>query len=596
MSQTNSYWDKVLNRRIGRRRAIAATGALTASAAFLAACGGDDDDDDDSGGGSGGGSGASPTATTASGSSGGGSSGSTDTGAPKSGGTLTFPMRTEPVHLDLAFVSLYAINTVWGQVYNGLLKMTSGSDVAPNEAAVVSDLPGEWEQPDELTFTFKLSDQTINFQDVDPVNGREMTAEDIKYTFDRRLDPQIPQITTPVQIASVDSVEAIDAKTIQFKLNQPDAVLQSYLADPSWSIIPREIVEADGDMRQRAVGTGPFIMSDWNKGVSVTLTKNPNYWDEGKPYLDEIRALVVGDYSTQQGQFIAGQLDLISQIEDPIQSEEIESQVSEAIKEEWVTKGLSYGLKISGRNSPGLGDIRTRQAIGAAYNRALAIDTVYGGSAISSTPFPPAFAQGQPDWQVPSEELGPTYNYDPEVARGLLEAAGTLGLSVEIAVSGAGHGPQSSGNGAFLTENLNAAGFDAHVYDAPYPEFASKFGYNADGNYDIMRAAHATTWDVADAYLGQVNYAVTGTGNNDRNFDPKLLEMSLTYRTLLNDEDRKAAGFEIQKYHAEQANYILTEANIYRDFWRPFVKNYRPASLWAVGWGARVFREVWLDK
>jgi ABC-type transport system substrate-binding protein len=347
-------------------------------------------------------------------------------------------------------------------------------------------------------------------------------------------------------------------------------------------------------MRQKAIGTGPFILTEWNKGTSVTLKSNPDYWDTGKPYLDEIRLLVIADYSTQQGQFIAGQVDMISQIEDPIQADGIKSQVKDAVAEQWTTRGLNWGYKLNGQDY--LKDARTRQAIGAAYNRELAVKTVYGGAAKTSTPYPPAWVEAQPDWQVAAKDLGPTYTYDAKVARQLLQAAGTLGTKVSVAVTGAGHGPQSLANGTFMAENLSAAGFTAKVYDAPYAEFASRLAFNSDPNFDIMRAAAGTTWDIGDLYLTHVNYSVTGTGLNKRDFDPKLLDMAYKYRTLLKAEERKAQGFDIQKYNAQQAYYITTESNVYRDFWRPYVKNYRPVQIWSLGWGSRVFREVWIDK
>jgi ABC-type transport system substrate-binding protein len=204
--------------------------------------------------------------------------------------------------------------------------------------------------------------------------------------------------------------------------------------------------------------------------------------------------------------------------------------------------------------------------------------------------------EAQPDWQVQPKDLGPTYTYDPKVARQLLQAAGTLGANLSVAVTGAGHGPQSLANGTFMVENLNAAGFAARVYDAPYAEFASRLSFNSDANFDIMRAAHGTTWEIGDTYLQQVNYSVTGTGLNDRNFDPKLLDLVYKYRTLLKPEERKAQGFEYQKYQAQQAYYLTTEVNLYRDFWKPYVKNYRPVQIWSIGWGSRVWREVWIDK
>lgn len=576
MDRTAPAQTRTLGSRLSRRRALLAAAGSTMTAAWLAACRGSD-------GRGGGGNGRESRSVP------------TEAGTPKRGGTLTIPMRTEPVHLDLAIVSTYAANTVCGQAYNCLFKMSTGANVAPNAAVVEADLPGAWEQPDPLTYVYRLSGTPIKFHNLPPVNGRQLTADDITFTLERRLRPKIPQIVQPIQAASVDSVEAIDAKTVRIKLNQPDALLQTVLSDNSWGIIPREVVEADGDVRQRAIGSGPFILSDWNKGVSLTMKRNPDYWDAGKPYLDEIRLLVIGDYSTQVGQFIAGQLDMILQIEDPVQAADIKSKVKDAIVEQWTARAINWGFKINGRVDY-LKDVRTRQAIGAAYNRELAVRTVYGGAAKTSTPYPPAWVEGQPDWQVPAKDLGPAYTYDPKAARQLLQAAGTLGVKVQVAVSGAGHGPQSLANGTFLAENLNAAGFSAQVYDAPYPEFASKFGYNADGNYDIMRAGHATTWDIGDAYLQQVNYAITGSGNNKRDFDPKLLDLSYKYRTLLQEEERKKQGFEIQKYHAEVAHYITAEANVYQDFWRPYVKNYRPSSLWSIGWGSRVFRELWLER
>ena len=108
-------------------------------------------------------------------------------------------------------------------------------------------------------------------------------------------------------------------------------------------MIPREIVEADGDLDKRWVGTGPYMLDKWEKGSFIRYVKNPTYWKAGLPYLDVIERRVVRDASTDLANFIAGQLHYLS-----VDSKESSEQIKKS------TKATIQGFLPAERHAQGL--------------------------------------------------------------------------------------------------------------------------------------------------------------------------------------------------------------------------------------------------
>lgn len=290
------YWERLTSRRISRRRTIQSFGVagVGLGAAALVGCG---DDDDNGGGGGGGGGAATPTAT------------SIAPGAGqqiKKGGRLTAHMGGSPRSLDPHFDTFPYNTAITTNTNNGLLQFT------PDLSKIVTDLATAMpEQPDPLTYTFKIP-AGVKFHDVDPVNGREFTADDVKYSIERQMTDKAGQFQHAYFfLKKVTKIEAVDKTTVKFTLAAPFAPFMSYMASPWTLMICREVVEKDGDLTQRAIGTGPFIFKEWQKDVKFELVKNPNYWKKELPNIDAYTILLATDPDTSATMFIDKKVDAL---------------------------------------------------------------------------------------------------------------------------------------------------------------------------------------------------------------------------------------------------------------------------------------------
>jgi peptide/nickel transport system substrate-binding protein len=287
---SDNYW--LRNSRMNRRRWLAGATTTTAGAAAFAMVGCGDSDDA-----------ASPTA-------GGGAAGvgavtpsASPTAEPvgKKGGELRVAMDNDPVSLDPHIESSYRTQWVIGAVYNRLLNLTSDLVIRP-------ELATSWEQPDPTTLTLKLQ-QGVKFQNVAPVNGRVFNAEDVIWNL-TRIATNKPEFQRRYMFEAITGMTAPDANTVQIKLAQPFAPLLGYLANPFNSMAPKEAAADTGDLRTKAIGTGPFLYKEGQKGVAYKLARNPDYWEKDRPYLDAMTVSVVPQIPSRQAGFRAKQLDI----------------------------------------------------------------------------------------------------------------------------------------------------------------------------------------------------------------------------------------------------------------------------------------------
>jgi ABC-type transport system substrate-binding protein len=218
-----SYWDRVLDGRVTRRRAIAATGVSAAAAAFLAACGGGDDEGD------------------------GGSSGPQDTSGlitkiedatkgAKQGGTMKWVQASEPLHFDGQAQGQAQLNIYNGMAYESLVRNKPGIGEPTKWTEVLPNLAESWEfSPDKTTITFKLR-QGVKWQNVPPVSGRLFDSSDVIASVKRYVGHSTPNnkaanYNSANPNAPIMSVEAPDAYTIVYKLKEPTSYIMQRIAN-----------------------------------------------------------------------------------------------------------------------------------------------------------------------------------------------------------------------------------------------------------------------------------------------------------------------------------------------------------------------------
>ncbi len=333
------------------------------------------------------------------------------------GGTLRIRY-LDPPHMDFNRTLSCTVNTTMDFTKNKLVRAVFGPAADPGLVDVEPDLAESWEvNADATQFTFKLR-QGAKFHNVAPVNGRELDSEDVRVSVERyQAGGSQADVWSPVV-----SLETPDDHTVVVTLDQPFVDFPKNIA--AWSHIDAREVLLEGDLiRERAIGTGPFIQEEWiNKERSI-FVRHPDYFETGLPFLDRIQAQVIEDLNVIRSGFETNNL------VDWTTAQEQEAQT--------VLEGVSDGVynkvaRAQGANTGGMhfqmrnpkfADERVRRAFSLGIDRYeydLAQFNGDGGG----------FSTGPIAWQVlhdqmPTQESqGEWYQHDPQKAVQLLEAAG----------------------------------------------------------------------------------------------------------------------------------------------------------------------------
>jgi peptide/nickel transport system substrate-binding protein len=205
--------------------------------------------------------------------------------APKRGGTLQFAISGEPPNYDCHANSSFAAIHWLAPHYSTLLKF----DIL-NYPKIAPDLAESWEvSPDQLSYTFKLR-RNVKFHD-----GTTLTSADIKATYDRLRNP--PEGVVSLRKASfedISSIETPDAQTVVFKLSKPDASMMANFASPWNCVYSAAKLQQDQNFpKANILGTGAFRFVEHVKGSHWVGQRFDGYFQEGKPYLDGFRAVLL---------------------------------------------------------------------------------------------------------------------------------------------------------------------------------------------------------------------------------------------------------------------------------------------------------------
>src|SRR3989475_3372873 len=228
---------------------------------------------------------------------------------PKRGGTLA--LRTwDPPHFDPFQTISYKTHIALSFTHSRLLKHKAGPNVVPGTFAIEGDLAESWSQPNETTYVFKLR-KGVRWHNKPPVNGRELTADDVVYSVNHFLT--VKGNANAYMLRSLEKVEAVDRHTVKFTLKEPFVWFLDMLANPmAVAIIAREGVEKDGDLQkaESVVGTGPWMPDAYPPNVGLNFVSNPGYFIAGLPYIDRVQMAGAGDNASRLAALPRGKYDL----------------------------------------------------------------------------------------------------------------------------------------------------------------------------------------------------------------------------------------------------------------------------------------------
>lgn len=387
-------------------------------------------------------------------------------GGKASDSSISIGATAEPSTLDLTATSVAAIPQVLlYNVYETLVKLDENGRIVPLLAKSYTV------SPDRKTYTFTLH------SDAAFTDGRKLTPADVVYSFDR---VRAPDSKHPFK-AQMDPVKSVAAKGSDQVVVTLKAPSNSWLYDMTTStgvILDKNAVK---DIASKPVGTGPYRLTSWNRGTSITLTRNDKYWG-AKPAVRTVVFKYFDDPNAMNNAMLSGDLDIISNVQAPQTLKQFDdtSQFT-------VTDGTTNGEVVLGMNDGrgALKDKRVRQAINYAIDRKALVKTVWAGHGkLIGSMVPPT----DPWYQ----DLSNAYPYDPAKAKQLLAAAGHPHVTLEMKLPTL---PYATAAGQFVAAQLKKVGIDCKVSELEFPARWIDVVFT-QGDYDLSIVSHVEPRDI----------------------------------------------------------------------------------------------------
>lgn len=364
------------------------------------------------------------------------------------GGTLVIGKPGEVLDFDPAQSASQVTWEIQSVIYESLVFLDDNLQPVPG-------LAESWDTPDDRTYVFHLR-QGARFH-----NGREMTADDVVFSLNRLLDPEVaswwavklapyvaPDIAATPGASPVATPEAVDASPeatpaaldlgiafeatgpydVQVTLSEPYAPLLQSLSATTTSIVPaQEVQSGEIDLTTTMVGTGPFLVSEHVEDQRWVLGKFDEYWQEGKPILDELIWRIMPDESSRVAALRTGEIQL-TMFENPKMLDLLANDPNVTVQEQLTT---NYYVLFVNATRPELADQRVRQAISLAMDREQIAQLALFSRASPSGPIPAGFTE----LATPLAELD-FYTRDVQRAQSLLAEAGhSGGINLQILVT-----------------------------------------------------------------------------------------------------------------------------------------------------------------
>ncbi len=466
----------------------------------------------------------------------------------------------------------------------------------------VGNIAESWEFTDPQTMVVNLS-QDVYWQDKAPVNGRQFVADDVVWHFDRIkgwgdfaadgpdpfLAPRLPQLT---------GISAQGDFTVTFEFGVPNAFLNAnaLICEPIFQFFEsRELYETGEPLMEEggynsalnefdnAVGTGPFLATEYIPGTSMTQNKNPNYWGHDErhpenqiPYVDSLKYLIIPDQATQIAAVRSGQIDVISNVLLQ-QAESLQSTNPELLWNTYCYPGTLIQLRC---DTAPFTDIRVRKALQLAIDLPTIAATYYKGT-LDPTPvglINPAyegFATPFDEWPA---ELQAEYGYDLDTAKALLAEAAADGVFTPNALGGFDTNIISASSGPGVDLEL------LQIMQDMFLDIGVDMTIDTRGDFFevmnlIMSKEHTQMVlmglsDDVPPQMGMNFYSANDPTNGLCQNDPVWEDMIVAVSQAATKEELQRLCREVDRYFTEQHWVVTTFPGQQWVFWWPHLKGY----------------------
>jgi peptide/nickel transport system substrate-binding protein len=509
--EESNYWTRLNRRRLSRRALLSAsaTTALGVGAAAVVGCGG-------SGNGNGNGN-SGPSASSA----------PQVYGPPVQGGSITQGrllnvLGIDP-HIDLTgldvVMRLYSFLYSWKPFEEGPIFNNFALDV-------------EMPSPDQTEFIFPLRPGVkIQPQDDNPAAGEELTSTDVKESWirrgtaitapDKRFPLRISGTSSPDANALRAALQTPDPYTFSFKLSKPFVPAFREMSNPTWAIVPAKVIEQYGSsftyggLGQKAWGSGPFMLNEFRGTERIILKRHPEYFLNPRPWLDEIRYIIITEPQSLLAAFDSGQHDVNGALMNRAQAEERMKNPNFIVKK----APTRFYPVIHFKTHPSLpyGDIRVREAFDLAIDREEIISLIWDGEGYYNGPVQWLMAR----FALPQDELRQSQPYDPARAKQLLAEAGYEdGLEAKMKIPRVPGAPFIADLASLLKDQFGKVGINLLLDEVELGTFIANV--ILPGNFELAFFPNLP-YDEPDRPLSFYHTrGVTGVGNWNNYTNPEL--------------------------------------------------------------------------
>ena len=508
------------------------------------------------------------------------------TKAPKRGGIMTRASAWDPPVLDPRLTQSVGLFQFAGLTSNRLVRYVLPDEASgTNDLTLKGDLAESWQSsPDSRVWTFKLR-QGVKWQNVPPLNGRELVAADVKYCFEAYAKEGVQSFN----FREIEGMETPDKHTLRVHLNTPNVLFPQNLAEPVTVIFAREVLEEDGDLKKRLIGTGPYILKEHTRKVRVVLARNPDYFDKGRQYLDEYVILSTPDSATRLAAFRTGQSDILW-VASLSEAETVRKTNNAAVVQGIKSVLATFGLALA-QDKPPFSDVRVRRAISMAIDRQKQVDTVFEGHGILGWGVPYIYYQ---DTMPTAAQLGPWWQYRPAEAKKLLAEAGHPN-GFETTLFYYEYFPQMTSQVQLVQQDLKKnLNINLKISKLDYTSY---YGRYVDGKWDGMawgfQSGHAVG---VDERTYQYMYSKS-TKNFFRVNDPVIDELATKLRQTPDRAEQRVITKKIVDREHDQVWRMWMPADAGFLVVQPHVRNASALSLRRTdGYGSSAIARVWLEK
>ena len=505
---------------------------------------------------------------------------------PKKGGVLARATPWDPPVIDPRLTQSVGLYQFAGLVCNRLVRYAFPDEISgPGDMSLKGDLAESWQSSaDGRVWTFKIR-KGVKWQNVAPLNGRELTAADVKYCYEQYAKEGVQAFT----FQAIEGMETPDKHTLRIHLKSANHLFVQNLAEPIAVIFPKEVLEEDGDLKKRMIGTGPFILKEHTRKVKIVLQRNPDYFDTGRPYVDQYTILSTPDDATRKAAFRAGQSDVLW-VASPSEVETIKKSNPTALVHAYHNTLTPFGIAVA-QDRPPFNDVRVRRAISMAIDRPKQLATVFEGNGILGWGVPWIYYA---DKAPTAKDLGPWWEYKPADAKKLLAEAGH-GKGFETTLFYYEYFPQMSSQVQLVQQDLKKnLNIDLKITKLDYTSY---YGRYVEGKWDGMswgfQSGHAVGLDERTYHYMHSK----STKNFFRVNDPMIDELTAKLHQTPAQADQRSIAKKIVDRELDQVLRMwMPYSNGFMIF-QPHVRNGASAALRRTdGYGSPTIARVWNDK